>query len=183
MVTVQVHIYIEIVGQIKMAQVPLTEPSSTKFRHYCQQHNSTSWCSNIQANCFWTKKHRYLDSSVTQTHENHCDTCAISQSWREISTGPATIENLYSCHVFFLGFISSVKTSNVEYDYKNVNRYYELQKLHVQYAMWTSTWADMPRSQPRIDLLFEDDFVTWQKWTHADSLCTFILQKNQHKTQ
>lgn len=41
MATVQVHIYIEIVGKIKMAQVPLTEPS-TKLRHDCQQHNSTS---------------------------------------------------------------------------------------------------------------------------------------------
>lgn len=52
MVTVQVHIYIEIVGKIKMPQVSLTEPSSTKFWHDGQQHNSTSWCSNIPANCF-----------------------------------------------------------------------------------------------------------------------------------
>lgn len=180
MVTVQIHIYIENVGKIKMAQVPLTEPSSTKFRNDCQQHNSTSWCSNIPANCFGQKKHRYLDSSVTQTHENHCDTWQHvqfhSHDEKLSSTGPFTIENLYSCHVFSVFF--KVKTlSNVEYEYKNVNRYYELQKLPFQCATRTSTWADMPRSQPRIDLLFGDDFVTWQKWTHADFLCTLVLQK------
>lgn len=68
------------------------------------------------------------------THDNMRNFTIVMVVEKLSSIGPATIENLYSCHVFSALF--KMKTSsNVEYGHKNVYRYYELQKLHFQHEL------------------------------------------------